>query len=545
MSHQAITALSRTLRGHVGLGKSRVETLCMLVVGMVGARTVNLSHIATEGGRSVLIASTCRRLQRFFQHVDLGPDRAVPIVAHLVGPAGCWTLALDRTNWKIGTHDVNYLVLAVVTRRFRVPLFWTLLEGPGNSATATRIALMRRYLAHFPASSVRLLLADREFIGADWIKFLNDANIPFAIRLREDLRVTTEEGCDLTLFARLHRAGRTRFFQARLGAREDAQAHDAPLLNFAAKRLGAEWLIVVSNIPARRALATYRKRWAIECMFGDAKTRGLNIEDTRLTSPRKLALLMALVALAIAWAGRTAADLLGQGSPMRKSHGHFAQSWFRTGFDLPHSDACYVRAYPAATSEAWVDGHVHAFAFFGRVPVSVLYDNDKCLVARILPDGTRKRAKLFSGFLSHYLIRDRYGRPGKGNDKGGVEGLVGYARRNFMVPVPRFPSWEAFNAWLEEQCRKRQADILRGHTETIGQRLARDLEAMAELPPAPFDACDQASGRVSSQALVRYKTNDYSVPVAYGHRDVWLRGYVDEVVDRLRRRCHRPPSALL
>ena len=333
MSHQAIAALSRTLRGHVGLGKSRVETLCMLVVGMVGARTVNLSHIATEGGRSVLIASTCRRPQRFFQHVDLGPDRAVPIVARLVGPAGSRTLALDRTNWKIGTHDVNHLVLAVVTRRFRVPLFRTLLEGPGNSATATRIALMRRHLAHFPASSVRLLLADREFIGADRIKFLNDANIPFAIRLREDLRVTTEEGCDLTLFARLHRAGRTRFFQARLGAREDAQAHDAPLLNFAAKRLGAEWLIVVSNIPAHQALAACRKRRAVECMFGDAKTRGLNIEDTRLASPRKLALLMAPVALAIAWAGRTAADLLGQGSPMRKSHGHFAQSWFRTGFD--------------------------------------------------------------------------------------------------------------------------------------------------------------------------------------------------------------------
>jgi transposase len=198
-------------------------------------------------------------------------------------------------------------------------------------------------------------------------------------------------------------------------------------------------------------------------------------------------------------------------------------------FDLPHSDACYIRAYPAATSEAWVDGHVHAFGFFGRVPVSVLYDNDRCLVAQILPDGTRKRARLFSGFLSHYLLRDRYGRPGKGNDKGSVEGLVGYARRNFMVPVPRFPSWEAFNTWLEEQCRKRQGDILRGHTETIGTRLDRDLEVMSALPPAPFDACDQASGRVTSQALVRYKTNDYSVPVAYGHRDVWLRGYVDEV----------------
>ena len=134
------------------------------------------------------------------------------------------------------------------------------------------------------------------------------------------------------------------------------------------------------------------------------------------------------------------------------------------------------------------------------------------------------------GFLSHYLFRDRYGRPGTGNDKGAAEGLVGYSRRNFMVPIPRFASWDAFNAHLENQCRKRQADVLRGHSETIGDRLARDLAVMAEPPAAPFDACDQATGRASSQSLVRYKTNDYSVPVAYGHRDVWIRGYVDAVV---------------
>src|SRR6056297_3545822 len=134
--------------------------------------------------------------------------------------------------------------------------------------------------------------------------------------------------------------------------------------------------------------------------------------------------------------------------------------------DLPHSDACFVRAYPAATAEAWMDGHVHAFAFFGRVPQSVLYDNDRCLVAKIQPDGTRVRATLFSGLLSHYLFRDRYGRPGKGNDKGNVEGMVGYVRRNHMVPIPHFPDWESFNAYLEEQCRARQGDTLRGHAET-------------------------------------------------------------------------------
>ena len=78
---------------------------------------------------------------------------------------------------------------------------------------------------------------------------------------------------------------------------------------------------------------------------------------------------------------------------------------------------------------------------------------------------------------SHYLFRDRFGRPGKGNDKGKVEGLVRYARRNFLVPLPVFESFEALNAYLVDCCRRRMAERLRGHDETIAQRLERDLAA--------------------------------------------------------------------
>ena len=108
--------------------------------------------------------------------------------------------------------------------------------------------------------------------------------------------------------------------------------------------------------------------------------------------------------------------------------------------DLPHSDACYVKAYPAETTETFCDGHVSAFAFLGGVPQSILYDNTTLAVARILGDGRRQRTRVFSELQSHYLFDDRFGRPGKGNDKGKVEGLVGYARRNFLVPIPWYPS---------------------------------------------------------------------------------------------------------
>ena len=210
--------------------------------------------------------------------------------------------------------------------------------------------------------------------------------------------------------------------------------------------------------------------------------------------------------------------------------GGVEQKAYFFAFDLPYSDACYIRAYPSANTEAWLDGHVHAFAFFGAVPQSVLYDNDRCLVAKIMPDGTRKRTQRFSAMLSHYVIDDRYGRPGKGNDKGKVEGLVGYARRNFMVPMPRFASWGAFNVYLEEQCLARQGDILRGQKVGIGNRLEADLAEMQALPAASFEACDLQSGQVTSTSMVRYRGNDYSVPVAYGHRAVWIKGFVSRVV---------------
>ena len=198
--------------------------------------------------------------------------------------------------------------------------------------------------------------------------------------------------------------------------------------------------------------------------------------------------------------------------------------------DLPHSDGCFVKAYSAETTEAFLDGHVSAFAFLGGVPQSILYDNTKLAVARILGDGRRKRTRAFTELQSHYLFDDWFGRPGKGNDKGKVEGMVGYARRNFLVPVPSFESFEALNAHLERRCLARMDARLRGHSETIGQRMERDLEALLPLPAVPYDACDKQAGRFSSLSLVRYRTNDYSVPVAYGHRDVLVRGYVDQVV---------------
>jgi transposase len=198
--------------------------------------------------------------------------------------------------------------------------------------------------------------------------------------------------------------------------------------------------------------------------------------------------------------------------------------------DLPHSDDCFVAAFPAETTEAFLEGHVRAFAYFGGVPTRILYDNTRIAVAKILGGEERQRTRSFSELQSYYLFADKFGRPARGNDKGKVEGLVGYARRNFMVPIPRASSWEELNLHLEADCRKRRERRLRGHSETIGERFERDRAALLPLPAAPYEACEKISARVSSLSLVRYRSNDYSVPTEYGHRQVWVKGYVHEVV---------------
>jgi transposase len=198
--------------------------------------------------------------------------------------------------------------------------------------------------------------------------------------------------------------------------------------------------------------------------------------------------------------------------------------------DLPHSDDCFVMAFPAETTEAFLEGHNQAFSYFGGVPRRILYDNTKLAVVQILGDGTRAKTQAFSELQSHYLFEERCGRPGKGNDKGNVEGLIKYARRNFLVPIPRCARWEELNTGLLEQCHRRRQQRVRGNQQSIGERFEKDRASLLPLPAAPYEACDKRSTRVSSLSLVRYRNNDYSVPVCWGHREVLVKGYVHEVV---------------
>jgi hypothetical protein len=334
MSGHFATVLAETLSQQFGLSNSRLETLGALISGCISGRTVNLTHIAGHVPGRAQIASRYRRLQRFFQHGRLDDGDVARTIVSMLGLRPPFTLCLDRTNWQVGKTDVNILVLAVAGCKLRIPLLWTMIDGRGNSDTDQRIALVCRFCELFGKQAIAMLLADREFIGAQWFDFLVEKDIPFVIRVKQNQTVvfSDERRTDVaTLFSR--RLWRKR--ETCSGLRfEGMKPQSAERLALAAKTIkNGERLVLITNRDPRRAAGIYRRRWQIECLFAETKTRGLNLEDTHMTDPRKLSLLVAIVALACACTHLAARKIQGRSGIKRAPHGYRRKSTFRTGFD--------------------------------------------------------------------------------------------------------------------------------------------------------------------------------------------------------------------
>ena len=196
---------------------------------------------------------------------------------------------------------------------------------------------------------------------------------------------------------------------------------------------------------------------------------------------------------------------------------------------LPYSDAFYVQVFERECTESFWEGHVRAFRYFGAVPKRISYDNSKVAVTQML--GGRQR-KLTDGFLqlqSHYLFEEHFCLAARGNEKGVVEGMVGYSRSNFLVPVPEVYHLDELNARLEASCREDLKRQLRGQSQRKEQLLVEELKVMRALPAVPFEASQMQATRASNLSLVRFDRNDYSVPVCCAHREVVVKGDCESI----------------
>lgn len=337
MRHETIAGLRAQLGRHIGLRKSRLECFCVLVIGVLVSRTVNLSHLSGTFPTQAALASNYRRLQRFFAQVKPEQGQVARAIVGIAGlGSGPWLLALDRTCWQLGRCHINILMLAVVRNGLAIPLLWQVCDRAGSSTTAERQALLARFCALFGTRAIAGLIGDREFVGAAWMQFLADNDIPFILRIKEGFHVRPADGrhgSGASLFRKLRIGGR-RYERApcRLGSSDKTLA---PPVALAATRLSDNSLLIVAtNTDPKTALAHYRRRWQIETLFAALKTRGLNLEDTHLTHPNRLATLIGVLALAFSFAHATGEWQAKQRPIVIKKHKRKAKSLFRLGFDL-------------------------------------------------------------------------------------------------------------------------------------------------------------------------------------------------------------------
>ena len=161
-----------------------------------------------------------------------------------------------------------------------------------------------------------------------------------------------------------------------------------------------------------------------------------------------------------------------------------------------------------------MDRLVRGFAYFGGVPAIGLFDNLKSAVKKILTGRTREEQDSFIALQAHYVFEAEFSNPNRGNEKGIVEGLVSYVRRNALAPVPEVVSLEEVNTqilmpWCEQSA---TIDRVPQTTETVAQVYERERAILHPLPPQPFEACRLQPGKVSKISTVMFDTNQYSVP---------------------------------
>jgi transposase len=189
----------------------------------------------------------------------------------------------------------------------------------------------------------------------------------------------------------------------------------------------------------------------------------------------------------------------------------------------------FIAASPNQQQEALFEGHRKAFDFFGGVPRTIWYDRMSQAVKKALPGHRPEEQEAFIAFRSHYLFESRFCNPREAHEKGLVENLVGYARRNYMVPVPEVDSFEDLNDLLLQRCMAEAARQLRGETETIGEMWERERPKLLHLPAHSYPCCRTTPVRPNRFSMVTFQTNRYSVPVECDTKSLLLRAFVDRV----------------
>ena len=221
---QQSIGLVKKLSESLNINKHRAECLVNLIVGMITS-TVNLKQVCQHANTEAEAASCYRRFQRFFSEHRFNEENLAPLIWELFfRPNEKVILTIDRTNWEYGSENINIMKVAEVHKGIAAPLMWTVLDKRGSSHTDERIELIDRFISIFGSECIQYPMGDREFIGKNWFKELENKNVKFIIRIKNNTHIPRGNGV----------------------------------------KTASELVIVATNMRIRTALTKYAQRWQIE-----------------------------------------------------------------------------------------------------------------------------------------------------------------------------------------------------------------------------------------------------------------------------------------
>ena len=289
-----------------------------MVCALLQAKDVRHAELAARIRSDAQTQSTVRRIERFFDQHPLDQLDTARVVLKLLTDSKKRRFILDRTNWVLGTRNINVLMLAVVWRSVAIPLLYELLPHGGSSNQHTRAELLRDALTLLKAQDIECLLGDREFIGEDWFDELHRQGVPYGCRVRDDTPIDD-------IPAR-------QWFPDLLPGQRGVIAHEAlvygvPLNVAIVVAADGDRVMIAGNAPATKLLELYQVRWKIECLFRHLKSKGFKLENTHMTLHDHLERLLCLLTIAF-----VCSVLVGLEEPsVVKRHGRRAWSVFTLG----------------------------------------------------------------------------------------------------------------------------------------------------------------------------------------------------------------------
>ena len=310
--------------------RARINFLSNFIIALIKVKNVNLVEIATAFSGKAKKDSKYKRIKRFLSSFVIDTFLIAKLIIQMLSiKDGPWPLVMDRTNWKFGKVNINILVLGIAYKGIAFPIFWILLPKKGNSNTNERIQLLDCFLSSFMVERIKFFSADREFIGNKWFSYLLNKSVPFRIRIRENILVSTSRGIliPVKMFFRDLRVGEYKILEGR------RQVCDLELFVIGLLLPSGEYLILVTDKNPDTSLDDYAQRWGIETLFGCLKSRGFRFEETHMTTPKRLSKLLALLAITFCWAHITGEWLSDQKPIKIKKHGRKAISIFHYGFN--------------------------------------------------------------------------------------------------------------------------------------------------------------------------------------------------------------------